>query len=122
MPSSAANSLEAGRTGDGGVDLGLGELLERQRTDHIGPVGEVFRLPIVLLAGHIVTSFVAARGFGAGCRADAEGGSGVVVTLAGVLVGGSQVGLLDASASMTYSTAQVVPSSIAVAHPSIRHP
>jgi hypothetical protein len=53
--------LETGRKSEGGVDLGLGELLEWQRTDHIGPVGEGFRLPIVLLAGHIVASFVAAR-------------------------------------------------------------
>ena len=44
------------------MDLGLGKLLEWQRTDHVRPVGEVFGLPIVLLTGQIVASFSPGRG------------------------------------------------------------
>jgi hypothetical protein len=57
---SSGDVLEAGRERKGGMDLGLSELLEWQRTDHVSPVDEVFGLAIVLVAGHIVPSFLAA--------------------------------------------------------------
>jgi hypothetical protein len=58
---SSSNVLKAGRKRKGGMDLGLSELLEWQCTDHVGPIDEVFGLAIVLVAGHIAASFLAAR-------------------------------------------------------------
>jgi hypothetical protein len=57
---SSSDVLKAGRKRKGGMDLGLSELLEWQRTDHVGPIDKVFGLAIVLVAGHIVASFLAA--------------------------------------------------------------
>jgi hypothetical protein len=56
---SSSDVLQAGRERKGGMDLGLSELLEWQRTDHVGPIDEVFSLAVVLVAGHIVASFLA---------------------------------------------------------------